>query len=107
MAIIEWDESAWQLYNDYLENAKIAFGRKTALRWESELLQIYERLKHYPISYPPEDLLKGEKPLHRFCHMMHRRFKLIYFYDEADDIVHIMDIWDTRMDPKVLVRRIK
>ena len=35
MAIIEWDESAWQLYNDYLENAKIAFGRKTALRWES------------------------------------------------------------------------
>ena len=39
--------------------------------------------------------------------MMHRRFKLIYFYDEAEDIVHIMDIWDTRMDPKVLVRRIK
>ena len=106
MVIIEWDESAWQLYNDYLENAKVAFGRKTALRWEKELLHIYECLKLYPESYPLEELLKNEFPLHRFCHMMHRRFKLIYFYDEAADVVHIMDIWDTRMNPKTLRKRI-
>ena len=39
--------------------------------------------------------------------MMHRRFKLIYYYDKVEDCVHIIDIWDTRMDPKVLIRRIK
>lgn len=38
---------------------------------------------------------------------MNRRFKIIYFYDEAEDTVHIMDIWDTKMNPKALVRRIK
>ena len=41
MAIIEWDKSAWLLFNTYLENAKLAFGRKTALRWENEMLHIY------------------------------------------------------------------
>ncbi len=38
---------------------------------------------------------------------MHQRFKLIYYYDEAEDIVHILDIWDTKMNPKALIRRIK
>ena len=51
--------------------------------------------------------LKNSIHGYNFCHMMHRRFKLIYFYDETEDVVHIMDIWDTRMDPKALVRRIK
>ncbi len=107
MAIIEWDKSAWLLFNTYLENAKLAFGRKTALRWENEMLHIYDRLKQYPTSYPPEDLLKNVVPTHRSCHLMHRRFKLIYFYDDATDTVHIMDIWDTRMSPTTLTKRIK
>ena len=70
MAIIEWDKSAWLLFNTYLENAKLAFGRKTALRWENEMLHIY-------------------------------------FYDDATDTIHIMDIWDTRMSPTTLTKRIK
>ena len=41
------------------------------------------------------------------CHIMNRRFKIIYFYDEVKDIVHIMDIWDTKMNPRALIRRIK
>ena len=38
---------------------------------------------------------------------MHRRFKIIYFYDNVKDVVTIMDIWDTRMNPSALIRRIK
>lgn len=38
---------------------------------------------------------------------MNRRFRIIYIYDETEDVVHIMDIWDTRMNPKALIRRIK
>ncbi len=37
---------------------------------------------------------------------MNRRFKFIYYYDEVEDIVHIIDIWDTRMNPKALIKRI-
>ena len=38
---------------------------------------------------------------------MNRRFKIIYTYDENVDVVHIMDIWDARMNPQTLIRRIK
>lgn len=38
---------------------------------------------------------------------MNRRFKLIYYYDEAEDVVHVIDIWDTKMNPKALIRRIR
>lgn len=98
MAVIEWTDSAWQLYNDMLEYAKDEFGTKTGRRWEYELLAIYERLHHFPDSYPPEELLVGKTPLYRRCSMMNRRFKLVYYYDEQEDIVHIVDIWDTRMN---------
>lgn len=107
MAKIEWHMKAKQLFAGYVENANIEFGRKTACRWQSERKAIEGRLEHYPSSYPPEELLLGEKPLHRRCHMMNRRFKLIYFYDDAKDVVHIVDIWDTLSNPTALIRRIK
>ena len=37
---------------------------------------------------------------------MNRRFNIIYTYDESEDVVHIMDIWDSGMNPKALIRRI-
>lgn len=107
MAIIEWKPKTWQLYNDLLENARLEFGEKTARHWEAEIVQFYERLKTFPTSYTPEQLLQGKKHLYRGCHIMSRRFKIIYYYDEAEDIAHIVDIWDTMMNPKALIRRIK
>lgn len=107
MAVIEWKPEAWQLYNDLLENAKLAFGKKTGNRWETEIWHIYERLRKYPTSYTIESSLEGKKVLYRGCLMMNRRFKLMYFYDEAEDVVHIVDIWDTKANPKALIRRIK
>ena len=107
MAVIEWTDKAWQLYNEYLENARYEYGAKTARRWEKELLNIYDRLKLHPTSYTLESLLDGKRVLFRRCHIMNRRFKIIYYYDEAEDVVHLVDIWDTKMNPKTLMRRIK
>jgi len=44
--------------------------------------------------------------LYRYCHIMSRRFKIVYYFDEVENVVHIIDIWDTRMSPKALIRRI-
>lgn len=107
MAIIEWKPKTWQLYNDLLENARLEFGETTARHWEDEIVHFYERLKKYPTSYTPEQMLRGRNKQYRGCHIMSRRFKIIYYYDEAEDIAHIVDIWDTKMNPKALVRRIK
>lgn len=107
MAKIEWHVKATKVFSDYVENASLEFGSKTARRWQKERKAIEWRLERHPSSYPPEKLLQDEEVLYRQCHMMSGRFKLIYYYDEVKDVVTIMDIWDTRMNPNVLIRRIK
>ena len=107
MAKIKWHFKAKQLFRNYVENASIEFGKSTAIRWQRERQTIEWRLERYPTSYPPERLLQGHSIPFRQCLMMNRRFKLIYFYDEAKDTVTIMDIWDTRMEPQTLIRRIR
>lgn len=107
MAKIIWHEKATQEFMNYVENANIEFGKSTGQRWLKERKEIEWRLERYPTSYTPEELLRGMKVLYRRCHIMNRRFKIIYTYDEAEDTVHIMDVWDTRMNPKALIKRIK
>ena len=107
MAKIDWSDEAKYAFITFVRNARSEFGESTAKRWQKERKDIEWRLEHYPTSYTPEEHLSGRIVIYRRCHMMHRRFKLIYYYDKVEDCVHIIDIWDTRMDPKVLVRRIK
>ena len=107
MAKIIWEENATQEYWDYVENAGKEYGKTTAQRWQKERKAIEWRLERFPDSYPPEDLLLGRDILYRRCHLMNRRFKIIYYYDESEDVVHVVDIWDTKRNPSALIRRIK
>lgn len=107
MAKIIWRKRPLQLLDYYIGNACEEYGRSTALKWAEEVAIMEQRLVKYPSSYTPESLLLGKDKVFRRCHIMNRRFKIIYTYDEINDIVHIMDIWDTKMNPKTLIRRIK
>lgn len=107
MAKVIWEENATALLLEYIENARIEFGNSTVKRWQKERETIEWRLERYPVSYPLEELLQGRSVLYRHCHLMHYRFKIIYYYDETEDVIHIVDIWDTRMNPNALIRRIK
>jgi plasmid stabilization system protein ParE len=107
MAKINWRERATLLLEDYIENASVEYGKTTAQRWVEEIAAFEDRVRQYPFSYSPEQLLLGKDILYRKCQIMKRRFKLIYYYDEAEDAVHVIDIWDTKMNPKALIRRIR
>ena len=107
MAKIDWSDEAKQAFKSYVKNARIEFGEKTAKRWISERKDIEWRLERFPESYPLEELLSGRFLLYRRCHLMSKRFKFIYYYDEIEDTVHIVRIWDTRMNDKALIRSIK
>ncbi len=107
MATIVWHKKAKQEFRNYVENARIEFGMSTARSWQKQRKEIEWRLVRYPSSYTPEPLLGDMDILYRSCQIMHRRFKIIYTYDEISDVVHVMDIWDTRMNPKALIKRIK
>lgn len=107
MAKVEWTDEAKAEFREHIINARSEFGESTAKRWQRERKEIEWRLERCPTSYTPEELLRGMKVLYRRCHIMNRRFKIIYTYDEAEDTVYIMAIWDTRMNPKALIKRIK
>ena len=107
MAKIIWEDKAKIEFLAYVENAALEFGTSTAKRWQKERQEIEWRLERYPTSFSPEQLLQRMEELYRCCHIMSLRFKIIYYYDEPKDFVHIIDIWDTRMSPKALIRRIK
>lgn len=107
MAKISWDEKAELVLDIYVENAYHEFGASTAKKWLLEKETIEWRLERYPTSYPFEELLLGRKIQYRRCSMMNRRFRLIYYFDETDDVIHIVDIWDSKRNPKALIKRIK
>ena len=107
MAKINWDEKAEIVLDNYVENAYLEFGAATAKKWLSEINTIEWRLERYPTSFPFEELLLGRNIQYRRCSMMNRRFRLIYYFDETDDVIHIVDIWDSRRNPTALIKRIK
>ena len=96
-----------QVLDYYIGSAGIEFGRSTAMKWAEEIATFEYRVKLHPTSYTPESLLADRAVVYRRCHVMKRRFKVIYYYDEKEDVVHLIDIWDTRMSPSALIRRIK
>ncbi|MBR0049384.1 MAG: type II toxin-antitoxin system RelE/ParE family toxin [Prevotella sp.] len=107
MAKIIWQKRASRVLDKRLAYANAEFGKSTAKRWIKEIAYAEERIASMPISYTPEPLLAGKKHVYRYCHLMNRRFKLIYCYYFSSNIVRVVDIWDTRVDPETLKRRIK
>lgn len=107
MAKVDWTEGFQRQLDSYIGNASIEFGMSTALRWAKEIASFEHRASLFPTSYTPEDLLRGKGHLYRSCQVMSRRFKLIFYYEEAEDTIYLVDIWDTRMNPQALIKRIK
>ena len=69
----------------------VEFGKTTVKRFHNEYKDIKHRLMLHPLSSPREPLLK------RF----HRP------YDEANDLVIFVDLWDMRRNPRYLIRQFK
>ena len=107
MAKIIWQKRASRVPDKRMAYASAEFGKSTAKRWIKKIAYAEERIASMPTSYTPEPLLAGKKHIYRYCHLMNRRFKLIYCYYPSSNIARIADIWDTRMNSKVLVHRLK
>ena len=107
MAKIIWQKRASRVLDVRLSYASAEFGKSTAKRWIEEIAYAEERIASMPTSYTPEPLLAGKKHIYRYCHLMNRRFKLIYCYYPSSNTSRVVDIWDTRLNPETLKRRIK
>lgn len=107
MAKIIWQKRASKVLDERIAYASAEFGKSTAKRWVMEIVYAESRIASMPLSYPTEPLLVRGRRVYRYCHLMNRRFKLIYCYYPSSDTVRIVDIWDTKMNPETLRKRIK
>lgn len=106
MAKVKWQQRAEQELYRLLVKGFLDFGEGTANNFADKVAKLNEHLCRYPETGFPEPLLMGRKKLYRARHIL-KRFKLIYYYAESSDTVHVVDIWDTRREPKKLAKRIK
>ena len=107
MAQIRWHKRAAQELDEKLEYAREMFGSATVKRWMKELKDTEKRLSVMPESFTPEPILKDCRRTYRMCQLMNRRFKLIYTYYKSSDTVNIVDVWDSRMNPDALKKRLQ
>ena len=106
MAQVKWQKRAEKELYRYLVKGFIDFGETTANNFVEKVGTINKDLERFPEIGYPEPLLNDRKKLYRARHII-SRFKLIYYYDAVNDIVHVADIWDTSRDPVKLAKRIR
>ena len=106
MATVVWTKPAHEEKDRFYLNGVLQFGSTVANETAQKIQDIEDSLLRWPESGVPEPLLRGYFPVYRSKHI-NKRYKLIYWYDEAEDRVVIEDIWDTRRAPQNLVKRIK
>ena len=92
MAKIIWHDNASSLLDYHIKYALVEYGKSTAMRWKDEISAFEERVRIFPESYTPEELLNDRQIIYRRRHIMNRRFKIIHYYDEIEDAVHVIDI---------------
>ena len=106
MAKVSWTIKADSLFDKYVFNAFLEYGQKTSKKWMQERIVFADRVAKQPESYMLEPLLADRKRKYRSCQIM-GRFKIVYFYAKSSEVVHVVDIWDSKANPKALIRRIK
>ncbi len=104
--VVKWFEKAQEHWDEQLEYCAETFGRTTALNSIKTVEEKIARICKFPEAGTQEPLLKDEPLLYRYVHIQ-KRIKLIYRYDEQQQTIYIVDVWNTRMSPQHLLKRMK
>ena len=106
MAKIIWKPRAIRQLNAIIDFGVPEFGMVAFNRLDKRIQETENRLEQFPESYPLEPLLLNDHIMFRSC-ILRKRHKIIYHYNKAKDTVYLDDIWDMRMNPTTLKKRIK
>ena len=106
MASIKAYKSFKTIFAETLNYSRMEYGETTAKKFYQAYVNIRKRLARFPLSSPREPLLKRYLRPYRSTIIM-KNWKIIYRYDEPNDQVIFIDIWDMRMSDKRLLRQFK
>ena len=98
---IRWTKRAKKSANEIGAYILTTFGEKSFDKFCDELLHVVGLLADSPNLGRIESLLEHRSKLYRSL-VVTKRSKLIYRID--GEIIYIVDVWDTRREPKKLVK---
>lgn len=103
---IEWDDDAKTRLKEIILYGIETWGIKVAKQFQEKVIKAERRLSMNPEMGPPEPLLANRLFEYRGI-IIQKNFKLIYRIDKEKDFILILDVWDTRREPKTLAGRIE
>lgn len=106
MASIKTSDKFETILQDTLDYGFVEFGQTASIRFYQEYKKVQKRLAAHPLSSPKEPLLKRFPRSYRSAIFM-KNWKIIYRYDQDNDRVVFVDLWDMRRHPKTLIRQFK
>ena len=104
--VVKWFAKAQEHWDEQLEYCAETFGVRTALDSVKIAEEKIERICKFPESGTLEPLLKNEELTYRYVHIQ-KRIKLNYRFDEQQQAIYIVDVWNTKMHPQNLLDRMK
>lgn len=106
MAKIIWSDKATLAKEKVLEYGYKEFGEYSVRKLYHQITKVQDLLELFPFSGKHESLLEDFDTNYRSV-VFHAHYKLVYYFDELTDEVHISDIWDTRRSPQNLKNSIQ
>lgn len=103
MATVKWTDRAKAIRKELYMRGATEYGTLTALKMARKIESLTDVLSLFPCMGFREPLLDKRIPIFRAC-LINKRFKIIYWYNEANDMVIIEDIWDTHRSPQNLTK---
>lgn len=103
---IVWADDATLRLKEIMLYGVDNWGLKVANQFHEKLIKSEQRLAMSPQLGHPELLLSERCEEYRSI-LIQKNFKLIYRIIEEKDILLIVDLWDTRREPKKLTERIR
>lgn len=105
MAEVIWNKQAENEWRKKMLYGLDEFGQTTALRFVQRTNEIVSIIRKHPKAGLREPLLRNQKKVYRYFHLM-GSLKLLYYYVESSDTIRIADVWDSRREPAKLQHRI-
>ena len=106
MNTCEWSKRAETELAKCAKYCVLTFGKKIAHKFVDSINHHAQLLSNNPHLGATERLLTDRKREYRSI-VVHEYFKLIYFHNEKKSIIYIVDLWDTRREPRKLSQRVR
>ena len=101
-----WNKKAIEQLDEILEFSRKEFGERIAQKLYVHFMNYDSLLTHNPLLGIVEPLLLNRKLTYRSI-VIHKRFKMVYYFRESSQSLHIAAIWDTRREPRNQARNLK